>query len=122
MIRRNKESEYFKMVYKKMGQDNIDTEITFLVEMVRNVLKNREEKKVKDIMAGIKKLIKSQLEAKNKFFGLLLLVEIMKSGEDYVIQYFDKKMAKRLVIITKHRAKERGKTDLVEIGSTCLKE
>ena len=118
----NRESEFLKKIYKKLTQENIDDEIFSLVASVSQIIKNEEKSKVKDVMAAIKKLIISQLEAKNKFFGLLVLNEIMKSGRDFVADYFEKKMSRRLVIITKHRAKERGKKPIEEIGSTCLKE
>ena len=105
-----------------MSEDDIENNLNFLSDTVSLIIKGKETVKVKEMIAAIKKIIKSPIESKNKFFALLILNEIMKSGEDYVLDYFDKKMVRRLVIITKHRYKERTKVDLVEIGSTCLKE
>jgi sulfatase maturation enzyme AslB (radical SAM superfamily) len=122
-MKENKKNEsYFDKIYKIMCKEDIENNIYFLNDTVSHILNGQETVKVKEMIAVIKKIFKSPLEAKNKFFALLILNEIMKSGEGYVIDYFDKKIAQRLVIITKHRMKERGKTDLVNIGSTCLNE
>lgn len=120
MFRSKKESAFYKAVESKLIKEDVENHMISLSENVAHILKNKEEQKLKDMFAVIKKLIKSRLEAKNKFFCLLLLVEIMKSGEEYVLNHFISKMSARLISLTKHRVKDRTKSDLVEIGSTCL--
>lgn len=122
MLGNKKESAYFKKIYNKMMRGDIENHINFLSETVSQILANNETVKVHEMIAAVKKIIKSPIEAKNKFFALLILVEVMKPGRPFVLDYFDKKIARRLVIITKHRVRERGRTNLPEIGSTCLQE
>ena len=118
MFGSKKQSEYFKKLHKQLTQKSIESDILGVQEKIQQILKSNETEKVKETMDVVKKIIKQNIEAKYKFFSLLILNELMRFKKDYISNYFVKKMSDRLIKIGKHRYKK--KESLEQRGATCL--
>ena len=119
MFGSKKQSEYFKKLHKQLTQKSIESDILGVQEKIQQILKSNETEKVKETMDVVKKIIKQNIEAKYKFFSLLILNELMRFKKDYISNYFVKKMSDRLINIAKHRYKKKGES-LEQRGATCL--
>jgi Holliday junction resolvase RusA-like endonuclease len=119
-IFQRKPSKYFQDTFQELTKKSVEKSIITIRDRVKLSLKKKETNKIKETMAVIKKIIKEDIEAMYKFFALLLLKEIMESKDNYVVDYFIKKMSDRLVKIAKYREKK-GETIQVR-GMTCLNE
>ena len=115
---RKKPSPYFQNIHKKITSKSIESEIFELRDMIKLSISNNETQKIKDVMAVIKKVIKQNIEAKYKFYALLLLREIMRKDKKYNCDYFVKKLSDRLIKIAKHQ-NVKNKTQEIK-GATCL--
>ena len=116
----NKPSEFFNNFYKELLKTDIENRLLPLTEIVGDIIRNKEIKKAQEIIAVIKKIIKEPKEAKNKFYAMLVLVELMKSEESFVLDYFIKKLADRLSKIARYKFKDSKQNNLPKIGETCL--
>ena len=88
-------------------------------EMSRKIVDNIKKRNydfVKEIMRVIKFLIKDDVDAEIKFYGLQMLKEIMKNDEKEVVEYFIKKLMSRLFLI----AQSDMKTKNPGRGQRCL--
>ena len=107
-------------MFQELTKKGVEKSIITIRDRVKLSLKKKETKKIKDTMAVIKKIIKEAIEAKYKFFALLILKEIMEVKDNYIVDYFIKKMSDRLVKIAKYREK---KNESIKVrGTTCLNE
>lgn len=118
MFGSKKQSEYFKQLYKQLTQKSIESNILQVQDKIKLTLSSKETEKVKETMDVVKKIIKQNIEAKFKFFSLLVLCELMKFKKEYISSYFIKKMSDRMIKLAKHRFKK--KETLEQRGATCL--
>jgi hypothetical protein len=90
--------------YKRM-QDNPEQNIKAAIEDVRTKVKQRNFDYLKLLMKTIKRMIKDKLPSKPKFYALKVLVEIVKSQEKALVDYFVKKLSSRLFLIAQFELK-----------------
>lgn len=98
--------------------DNTEENMPKLLEDIKKNLAENNFSQIKEIMRVIKFIIKDKIEAKVKFYSLILLKEIMKSKQKKVIEYFIKKLLSRLFLIAQFEMKN----DDPERGMRCLKK
>lgn len=113
-----KPSPHFNQMYDQLKKQNIESEIFNIKDKVKQLMEKKEIKKLEETMAVIKKIIKDNIEAKYKFYSLLILKEIMKKEQKDITTYFLKKLSDRLVKIANHRSKK--KESEKDKGETCL--
>ena len=113
-----KASPFFNQMYEQLKKNNIDSEIFKIVDKIKQLKQNNETKKLEETMAVIKKIIKDKIDAKSKFFSLLVLRHIMDTDQKTLTDYFLKKLSDRLVKIANHKSKK-GNTEELR-GETCL--
>jgi hypothetical protein len=105
-------------MYDQLKKQNIESEIFNINDKVKQLMEKNEIKKLEETMAVIKKIIKDNIEAKYKFYSLLILKEIMKKEQTNIATYFLKKLSDRLVKIANYKSKK--KESEREKGETCL--
>ena len=79
--------------------------------------KQQDKAKMKETMNSIKRIIKANRTAKNKFYALLILNEIMKLKKAYIGKHFGVKMGRRMSILASQNPEEK---NLWDRGQTCL--
>ena len=82
-------------------------------------MNENNKEKIHEVIDIIKYIIKDAIPAKSKFFALLLLNELLETKNSTFVNYFIKKILRRLYELARYKIKE---TDLTmwEKGASCL--
>ena len=116
MFKRKKQDKKLKEeIYKKL-KTAPEKNFPELHKNFLSIIKSKNKEKISTIIRSIKSLLKDKIPAKPKFYTLLLLKEIIKTKENYLISYFIKKLKDRLSIIANYKTK----LEIEKRGEDCL--
>lgn len=104
-------------LYKNL-RENPEQNLPTVIKRTLKDLESADHEKVKDTLRVIKHMIKDKMPAKPKFYGLILLKEMMETKERNLVDYFTKKMLNRLFYLAQFESKNK---DDLSRGERCLK-
>ena len=113
--RKKQDKSLYDEISKKLKKNPEHNIVEIRLSFIQTI-KSKNKEKISSIIRVIKKIIKSKIPAKIKFFSLLLLKEIMETKENYLISYFIKKLKDRLSLIANYKSKLK----IEKRGEDCL--